>query len=219
MYSTVYTVLRVVIRPWQERVRLCSLSPSCTKGTRPPYVAQPPPSPSPLHCDVPWQPWETSASPFSGMDGWSVFRKFSTRRKRTSKTPPALAPSAAHKPAMAPITVPDTQSILLLYGPRQPYQLVEQYPVPQLKNEREVLVRTRAIGLNPIDWKAPDYNFAIPELPYLSGRESAGDVCQVVGLSSRLKNGDRVRHLRTTKCATAGRLWNASYLLSACHSI
>lgn len=94
---------------------------------------------------------------------------------------------------MAPITVPETQAILLLYGPRQPYKLVEDYPVPALKNEHEVLVKTCAIGLNPIDWKAPDYNFAIPELPYISGRESSGDVCQVFSPSSRLKKGDRVR--------------------------
>lgn len=94
---------------------------------------------------------------------------------------------------MAPITVqvPETQSILLLYGPRQPYKLVESYPVPELKSENEVLVKTSTIGLNPIDWKAPDYNFAIPELPYISGRESSGDVCKVFSPSSRLKLGDR----------------------------
>lgn len=97
--------------------------------------------------------------------------------------PPSVTPSVA---------VPETQSILLLYAPKQPYTVVDNYPVPKLKNEDEVLVKTCAIGLNPIDWKAPDYNFAIPELPYISGRESSGDVCQVFNASSRLKRGDRV---------------------------
>ncbi|CAN8101275.1 unnamed protein product [Discula destructiva] len=98
---------------------------------------------------------------------------------------------------MAPIIVPETQSILLLYGPRQPYKVVDNYPVPELKNEHEILVKTCAIGLNPIDWKAPDYNFAIPELPYISGRESSGDICRVLDASSRLKNGDRVIAIST----------------------
>lgn len=38
-----------------------------------------------------------------------------------------------------------------------------------------------------------DFNFAIPELPYISGRELSGDICRVLDSSSRLKLGDRVR--------------------------
>lgn len=56
---------------------------------------------------------------------------------------------------MSSTTVPETQTILLLYGPRQPYKLVDNYPVPKLHNDSEVLVLTHTIGLNPIDWKAP----------------------------------------------------------------
>lgn len=159
------------------------------------------------------------------MDGWSMFRKFSSRvNKRRSKAPastdhsqtPAV-PVVANKPAMAPITVPETQSVLLLYGPRQPYKLVDSHPVPQLKNEDEILVKTCAIGLNPIDWKAPDYNFAIPELPYLSGRESSGDVCQVFSPSSRLNNGDRVRHLSTARGYVLLARWNAHARIGHCY--
>lgn len=50
---------------------------------------------------------------------------------------------------------PPSQTVLLLRAPRQRYDLVEAYPVPRLAHESEVLVRNRAIGLNPIDWKAP----------------------------------------------------------------
>lgn len=97
------------------------------------------------------------------MDGWSLFRKFSSKVKRRStvKTPPIVTtpdtPAAASAAAMtsSTITVPETQTILLLYGPRQPYKLVDDYPVPQLQNETEVLVLNHTIGLNPIDWKAP----------------------------------------------------------------
>lgn len=58
------------------------------------------------------------------------------------------------KPSLPP-TLPEKQTVLLLHAPRTPYQLTEDYPVPQLEGEHDVLVRTQAIGLNPIDWKAP----------------------------------------------------------------
>ncbi|KAF3762197.1 hypothetical protein M406DRAFT_45552 [Cryphonectria parasitica EP155] len=97
----------------------------------------------------------------------------------------------------SPATVPETQRVLLLYGPRQPYKVVQDYPVPRLQGDAEILVKTNTIGLNPIDWKAPDFNFAIPELPYLSGRELSGDVCQLSSDSSRFKVGDRVIAIST----------------------
>lgn len=50
--------------------------------------------------------------------------------------------------------IPATQKALLLHGTKMPYALVEGYPVPELRGA-EVLVRNKAIGLNPIDWKAP----------------------------------------------------------------
>ncbi|ROW14209.1 hypothetical protein VPNG_04323 [Cytospora leucostoma] len=147
------------------------------------------------------------------MGGWSLLRKLS-RKKRVASvdgntgsndavipdTIPEAVPEAtteAVPETMSPITVPETQNVLLLYGPRQPYKLVEDYPVPKIQTDSEILVKTRAIGLNPIDWKAPDFNFAIPELPYLSGRELSGDVSQVSGTSSRFQVGDRVIAIST----------------------
>lgn len=88
------------------------------------------------------------------MEGWSLFRKLSSQViRRRSKALPIGTPDAAV--AMTSITVPETQTILLLYGPRQPYKLVDNYPVPELQSEAEVLVLNHTIGLNPIDWKAP----------------------------------------------------------------
>lgn len=37
------------------------------------------------------------------------------------------------------------------------------------------------------------FNFAIPELPYISGREFVGEIVQIGALSTRLNLGDRVR--------------------------
>ncbi|KHE83127.1 hypothetical protein GE21DRAFT_10769 [Neurospora crassa] len=98
---------------------------------------------------------------------------------------------------MEPLPTPEKQTVLLLHGAKQPYQLTEDYPVPKLEGEHDVLVRTQTIGLNPIDWKAPDFNFAIPELPYISGRELAGEVVQTSRKESRLKPRDRVLAIST----------------------
>ncbi|KAJ9606723.1 hypothetical protein H2200_008732 [Cladophialophora chaetospira] len=84
------------------------------------------------------------------------------------------------------------QHALILYGPKQPYQEISDHPTPLLLNDRELLVRTRVIGLNPIDWKAPDFNFGIPELPYVSGRELVGEVAISPRHKSRFRPGDLV---------------------------
>lgn len=92
------------------------------------------------------------------MVGWAVLRRLSRKKNKTTSVDGNIKPTDTVTPiseTMTPTQVPKTQNILLLYGPRQPYKLVEDYPVPELQTESEVLVRTRAIGLNPIDWKAP----------------------------------------------------------------
>ncbi|KAJ9145401.1 Zinc-binding dehydrogenase [Pleurostoma richardsiae] len=93
--------------------------------------------------------------------------------------------------------VPETQTVLLLHAPKERYQVTQDFPVPEFSHDRELLVRTRAIGLNPIDWKAPDFNFGIPELPYISGRELSGDVVKLNKGASRLSPGDKVLVIST----------------------
>ncbi|GAA5968803.1 hypothetical protein JCM3765_001270 [Sporobolomyces pararoseus] len=87
--------------------------------------------------------------------------------------------------------LPETQSALLVHGPRQKYQL-SSIPLPVLKSEDEVLVRIEAIGLNPVDWKGPAYNFALPVLPALNGRDLAGTVSKIGSQVQRFRVGDRV---------------------------
>ncbi|RFU74270.1 alcohol dehydrogenase -like domain-containing [Trichoderma arundinaceum] len=89
------------------------------------------------------------------------------------------------------------QTVLLLHGPRQAYQITNDYDVPLLVEDDETLVKTHTIGLNPIDWKAPDYNFGIASLPYIAGRELAGRVTTTPRKNSRLKEGDRVLVIST----------------------
>ncbi|CAK7265226.1 hypothetical protein SEPCBS57363_001473 [Sporothrix epigloea] len=98
--------------------------------------------------------------------------------------------------------VPPSQQVLLLHAPKEPYHLTKDYSVPAIVHGRELLVRTHAIGLNPIDWKAPDFNFGLPELPYIAGRELTGRIVlqgsRVPPLGkSRLQAGDRVLAIST----------------------
>ncbi|KAK3377115.1 chaperonin 10-like protein [Lasiosphaeria ovina] len=135
------------------------------------------------------------------MSGLSFFRRMSLHRLRKSSTSSHTdQPSPVDILAPVddePLSAPETQTVLLLHAAKQPYQLTDSYPVPQLQGDREVLVRVQAIGLNPIDWKAPDFNFALPELPYISGRELAGEVVQTSTRPSRLRSRDKVLVIST----------------------
>ncbi|KAL2187841.1 GroES-like protein [Thermothelomyces heterothallicus CBS 203.75] len=130
------------------------------------------------------------------MSGVSFLRRVSLHGFRGRSKSGVPQPETEKPPSKtAPIT-PETQTVLLLHAARQPYELTENYPVSDLRDDHEVLVQTRAIGLNPVDWKAPDFNFAIPELPYIAGRELAGEVIKRRS-SSRLKVGDKVLVIST----------------------
>jgi NADPH:quinone reductase-like Zn-dependent oxidoreductase len=131
----------------------------------------------------------------------------SLRPRKRSRTNPDDEPAV-------PPPVPTTQTVLLLHAPKEEYTVTSDHPVPGNINANEVLVRTKAIGLNPIDWKSAyvhnfslhtnrrltqdsrDFNFAIPELPYIAGRELSGDVVQV-GTGSRWAVGDKVVAIST----------------------
>jgi hypothetical protein len=64
--------------------------------------------------------------------------------------------SSVQRDAFAPgHHLPKAQKALLLRDCKQPYDLVTDHQIPTLREEHEVLVQTAAIGLNPIDWKAP----------------------------------------------------------------
>ncbi|KAJ6064335.1 hypothetical protein N7499_013015 [Penicillium canescens] len=94
--------------------------------------------------------------------------------------------------APSPRSEVSRQSVLLLKGAREQYSLVNDHAIPSVLHQGEILVKVLAIGLNPIDWKGPAFNFGIPSLPWINGRDLAGLVLQVPKRSSRLKVGDVV---------------------------
>ncbi|EMR81629.1 hypothetical protein ACHAO1_008033 [Botrytis cinerea] len=89
------------------------------------------------------------------------------------------------------------QEVLLLHGAKQRYTHAAEQPIPSLKDDREMLVAVEVIGLNPIDWKAPDFGFGLPSLPCISGRDFAGKVVKPPQANSRFKPGDTVMGIST----------------------
>lgn len=82
------------------------------------------------------------------------------------------------------------QNVLLIHGPGEEYQLTQNHDVPQPKTDHEILVKVIAVGLNPVDWKGPDYNFGLPSLPWINGRDFAGVVVKASKNLRRIKVGD-----------------------------
>jgi len=56
----------------------------------------------------------------------------------------------------------------------------------------EILLRTKAVGLNPIDWKTVAFKFCMPSLPWINGRECAGVIEAVGAAVEDLRVGQRV---------------------------
>lgn len=94
--------------------------------------------------------------------------------------------------------LPPFNTALLVVAKGQ-YEIRESYPFPSLEHDEEVIIRTRAVGLNPIDWKSVDYGFCLPEFPWITGREMAGIVEKVGAAVTQVKVGQRVW---TSKSAT-----------------
>ncbi|KAI9651488.1 MAG: hypothetical protein M1831_000805 [Alyxoria varia] len=86
------------------------------------------------------------------------------------------------------------QDVLLVHGPGQEYVLRRGYSIPNPATEDELLVKVVTIGLNPIDWKGPKYNFGLPSLPWINGRDLTGVVIKTSTRSrtSRIQRGDLI---------------------------
>ncbi|KAH8652084.1 chaperonin 10-like protein [Xylariales sp. PMI_506] len=92
-------------------------------------------------------------------------------------------------PAQQPATF--SQRALIVNHERK-YELVGDFRTPARLAEHEVKIRTCAVGLNQIDYKSVDYNFCLPQFPWITGREMAGVVEEVGSAVQHLKPGQRV---------------------------
>lgn len=63
------------------------------------------------------------------------------------------------------------------------------YPRPQ---PHEIVIRTKAVGINPFDMKMQTYAFIPIKYPFIFGVDVAGDVVEVGSDVTDFKKGDRV---------------------------
>jgi D-arabinose 1-dehydrogenase-like Zn-dependent alcohol dehydrogenase len=89
------------------------------------------------------------------------------------------------------VSLPLTQRALTVAS-KHTYRVDDSFPVPEIQNGDEVVIKTCAVGLNPIDWKSVDWNFCLPAFPWVTGREMSGVVAQVGENVTEFKEGDRV---------------------------
>ncbi|KAF3010346.1 hypothetical protein E8E14_008445 [Neopestalotiopsis sp. 37M] len=86
--------------------------------------------------------------------------------------------------------LPQVQKALVV-AEKGKYEIRHDFPVPKVGDD-EVMIRSHYVGLNPIDWKSVDFNFCLPQFPWVTGREMSGVVAQVGKNVSGFQQGERV---------------------------
>ena len=68
------------------------------------------------------------------------------------------------------VEVPEKEEIktqkALVVSRKGEYEIRPDFPIPAL-GDNEVMIRSHYVGLNPIDWKSVEYNFCLPEFPWV----------------------------------------------------
>ncbi|KAI1104343.1 GroES-like protein [Jackrogersella minutella] len=107
---------------------------------------------------------------------------------RKDSTPTTTDESA--NVSVAEFTVPSIQKALVV-ARKGEYEIRHDFPMP-IVGEDEIMIQSHYVGLNPIDWKSVDYNFCLPEFPWVTGREMSGAVAQVGSAVKHFQEGDSV---------------------------
>jgi hypothetical protein len=61
--------------------------------------------------------------------------------------------------------LPSIQKALVV-AEKGKYEIRHDFPMPQV-GEDEIMIRSHYVGLNPIDWKSVDFNFCLPQFPWV----------------------------------------------------
>ncbi|ODV96345.1 hypothetical protein PACTADRAFT_2638 [Pachysolen tannophilus NRRL Y-2460] len=72
------------------------------------------------------------------------------------------------------------QSAVVVTDFTEPLSHETEYPISTL-NADEILIKNKAIGLNPVDWKCKKFKFGMYHFPWINGRESSGYVVKQHG--------------------------------------
>ena len=139
---------------------------------------------------------------------------FKLRRKKSILKPSHIEAPDLSLPVAKSLSTPDSskpfhreitldrilplkQDQLVLLAAKEEYQLFRNVAIPLPINDSEVVIRIETLGLNPIDWKGPAYNFGLPSFPCVLGREYVGIVIQVPKKAPRVQVGDVVLAIST----------------------
>lgn len=93
------------------------------------------------------------------------------------------------------LSLPSTQRALRVHQQGGQWQLDTNVPVPQVK-ENQVLVKVKAVGLNPVDWKLIEYNWFNRGYPQIQGFDLSGTIVALGSQVSDWSIGDEVLVLK-----------------------
>lgn len=81
-----------------------------------------------------------------------------------------------------------------LEAPRANALAVKPAPEPELPSPTQVTIKTRSVGINPLDFLIQKTGMIVPEsaYPYILGNDIAGEVVAVGSSVTKVKPGDRV---------------------------
>ncbi|KAI0155371.1 GroES-like protein [Hypoxylon sp. FL1284] len=139
-----------------------------------------------------------------GNNSWKAVRTLLRRIRTGSSTSSRLRSKPTHgarknsmttteesvNVSVAEFSVPSVQKALVV-ARKGEYEIRHDFPMPAVGDD-EIMIRSHYVGLNPIDWKSVDYNFCLPEFPWVTGREMSGIITQVGSSVTNFKEGDRV---------------------------
>lgn len=112
--------------------------------------------------------------------------------------------------SVAEVPEPKVQKALVV-ARKGEYEIRHDFPIHHVGDD-EIMIRSHYVGLNPIDWKSVDFNFCLPEFPWVcavpafpdykstprltnmqvTGREMSGVVAQLGKNVTGFQEGERV---------------------------
>ena len=84
-----------------------------------------------------------------------------------------------------------TNEAAWIMAPKAKPLVVAEAPMP-IANPDEVVIRNRAVAVNPIDWKVQEYGVIVKDYPNVLGCDTAGEVVEVGSNVTKFSKGDRV---------------------------
>ncbi|KAJ7617231.1 chaperonin 10-like protein [Roridomyces roridus] len=84
-----------------------------------------------------------------------------------------------------------TQQALVIPSLKAPFTLKSLWPIPK-PGPRQVLIKIKATGLNPVDWKQQKYGIVIEKYPAIPGLDIAGDVEELGECVEGFAKGEKV---------------------------